>query len=67
MSFTNIKLKGGKVGQVYQTINYFSESKNCKWCGKEIKQHKAVFEADGDGSKPCCGMAHAKAYMNAKI
>jgi len=65
MSFTYIKLKGGKVGSVYQGTSYSTES--CKWCGKNIKPGKPIFEADGFSSQRCCSMAHARAYMNAKV
>jgi hypothetical protein len=68
MSYTYIKLKGGKEGKVWQTKNHSSySSENCKWCGKDIKPGKAIFEADGHTWEKCCSMAHAKAYLNAKV
>ena len=60
-----IKLKNGKEVYISPTTNYFIE-KQCDWCSKTIKKDKQIIYQDGYRNGTC-SMAHAKAFLNAKV
>lgn len=59
-----IKLKNGKEGHVSSLTAYYE--RQCDWCSKTIKKDKQYFAQDG-WRNGTCSMAHAKAFMNAKV